>query len=113
VNLDYNRIQYSLTGKIFLIHNQTSEYTLHNTLEIICVELDFGEFSSSDSSVIMIQNKIREEPISLDLNGDFTITVETPDGSESVFLSNMGGDPSIPTVLNLYTISIEVSVVGG
>ena len=113
VTLDYNRVQYSLTGKIFLISNQTGEYTLHNTLEVICVELDFGEFSSSDSSVIMIQNQIREEPISLDLSGDFTIAIETSNGSESVLLSDIGGDPSIPTILNLYPISIEISVIGG
>jgi hypothetical protein len=113
VTLDYSRIQYSLTGKIFLINNQTGEYSLHNTVELVCVELNFGEFSSAESSVIMIQNSRREEPITLDLEGDFTITVETPINTEYVSLSDIGGDPSIPTVLNLYQISIDVSVIGG
>jgi hypothetical protein len=113
VTLDYNRIQYSLTGKIFLISNQTGEYTLHNTVEVIYVELVFGEFSSSDTSIIMIQNQRRADPIALDLNGDFTISIGTLSGSDSVSLSDIGGDPSIPTVLNLYPISIEISVVGG
>jgi hypothetical protein len=113
VTLDYNRVQYSLTGKIFLINNQTGEYTLHNTVELVCVEIDFGDFSSDESSVIMIQNSRREEPITIDLEGNFTITVETSSRSESVSLSEIGGDPYIPTVLNLYQISIDISVLGG
>jgi len=113
VSLDYNRVLYALTGKVNLISNETDEYSPHNTVELVCVELEFGEFSSSDSSVIMIQNELSESPISRDLGGDFTITVTTPSGSDSISLSEMGGDPSIPTVLNLYKISIEVSVLEG
>lgn len=113
VSLDYNRVLYALTGKVNLINNQTGEYSPHNTVELVCVELEFGGFSSSDISVIMIQNEGSELPIARDLEGNFTITVSTPSGGESISLSEMGGDPSIPTVMNLYQIDIEISVLEG
>jgi len=113
VSLDYTRVLYALTGKVYLINNQTGNYTLHNTMELVCVELDFGEFSSSENSVIMVQNIRGETPIAQDLDGDFTVTVSTSNRSTSASLSELGGDPSIPTVLNLYQVTIRISVLEG
>ena len=113
VSLEYNRVLYSLTGKVFFINNQTGNYTLHNTMELVCVELEFGEFSSADNSIIVIENKKGELPISKDLEGDFNISVTTPSENSTISLSEIGGDPSLPTVLTLYQIKIKISVLGG
>jgi len=113
VALDYNRVLYSLTGKIFFINNQTGNYTLHNTMELVCVELDFGEFSSADNLVLVIQNERGELPISKDVQGDFSISVITPNENSSITLSEMGGDPNLPTVVTLYQVKIMISALGG
>jgi len=113
VLLDYHRVLYALTGKIYFINSQSGNYSLHNTVELVCVELEFGEFSSSDNSVIVVQNHRDELPIAKDIDGDFTISVISPNDNRTISLSEMGGDPLLPTVLTLYQITIKISVLGG
>lgn len=113
VSLDYHRILYSYTGKVYLISNQTGDYCLHNTVEIICVQMDFNDFSSSDNSVIIIENSGMETPVIQDIEGNFTVTVSTPTNSKTLYLSEIGGDPSLPSVVAVHTVVIRISVLEG
>ena len=113
VSVDYHRVLYSYTGKIYLINNQTGDYGLHNTIEIICVKMDFSNFVSGDNSVIIIENTGMDSPVVQDLNGNFTITVTIPGDTETLYLSEIGGDPSLPSVVAVHTATIRIAVLEG
>jgi hypothetical protein len=113
LSLDYNRILYTMSGKVYLINNQTGVFGLHNTLELVCIKLEFGEFASANYPLIIIQNIQAQTPITRDLEGNFTITVRTPDETEVIYFSDIGGDPSLPTVVNVHHIAIKIDVLEG
>jgi hypothetical protein len=113
VSLDYNRVLYSYTGQIYLINNQTGNYSLHNSMELICLQMDFNEFSSGDNSVIIIENSGMRTPVIKDLEGNFSITVSQPNSNQTLYLSDMGGDPSLPSIVIVHTVTIIISVLEG
>ena len=110
VSLDYARVRYTFTGIINLFNG--SHYVPHNTLELTCVALSFGAFNVMGNSIILIQNE-KIMPETFELEGNCNITVSTLGGSETVHLSDIGGDPTYPTVVNYHRIYIKISVMEG
>lgn len=110
VALDYARILHTFTGIVNLYNG--SHYIPHNTLELTCVALSFGAFSQTGNSIILIQNEIIV-PETFKLEGNCNVTVSTSGGTETVYLSDFGGDPAYPTVVNFHRIYIKISVLEG
>jgi len=109
-SLDYARVSHTFTGIINLYNG--SHYVPHNSLELACVVLSFGSFSVAGNSIILIQNE-RIVPETFELEGNCSVTVSTSGGTETVYLSDIGGDPAYPTVVNFHRIYIKISVLEG
>ncbi len=110
VSLDYARVRYTFTGIVNLFNG--SHYVPHNTLELTCAVLSFGTFNAGGNSIILIQNE-RFTPETFKLEGNCNVTVSTSGGTETVHLSDIGGNSTYPTVVNFYRIYIKISVLEG
>jgi len=75
--------------------------------------MNFNEFSTGDNSVIIIENTGMGIPLIQDFQGNFSITVSTPQGSDTLYLSEIGGDPSIPSIVAMHTTVIKMTVMEG
>lgn len=110
VSLDYERVQCTFTGIVNLFNG--SHYVPHNTLELTSIVLDFGDFEVGDNSMIIIQN---EKVVSntFILTGNFVVTVSSRGVSDSIYLTDLEGNPAYDTQVNLHRAHIEISVLGG
>lgn len=110
ITLDYNRLLYIYTGVVKLYNG--TDYVPHNTVELILILLKKGEFNPGNKLVILIENEgVSTE--TLLLRGEVEITVSTESGSESISLSEMGGNPLHDTLLILRVVEMKVSIMGG
>lgn len=110
VSLDYERVLCTFTGMINLFDG--SELVPHNTIELTAVILDFGEFDVEDGSTIIIQNEVTSPDVNT-LTGNFELRVESQEGVESIFLTDLDGNPDFDTQVTFYSVYIRVSVLGG
>jgi hypothetical protein len=110
VSLDYEQVLCTYTGIVDMFNG--TDYVPHNTLELTSVVLDFGEVSSGENSIIVIENK-RVASDSFVLTGDFNIDVTTTGGSESITLDQLGGNPAYSTYVNFNRVYVTISVIGG
>lgn len=110
VSLDYERVLCTFTGIINLFNG--SNLVPYNTIELTSVVLDFGEFGVEGNSIILIQNE-KVLPDTNILTGNFDITVSSSEGSESIYLTDLGGNPSYDTQVNFHMVYIEICVLGG
>ncbi len=113
VALDYMRARcvYMGTSDYF---NGTG-YERFNVVEITLVNLTFGIFEPETQAYITSQNLGIEADPPIQVSGNFTIKVNlTSTGEEvSCSLTDLGGNPEYPTLVNLVFINIEVSILKG
>jgi len=112
VSLDYQRAIYTNTG--VSDHFNGTTITSYNTVEVYVAEMNFGTFEYTGSSILILRNEgIETSTFSLP-KGDWTLTVSTnASGTSNVKLSDMGGNPTFPTLVKCHKINLTVSSLGG
>ena len=111
VVLDYSRIRCIYLGTSTFYNGSGSE--LYNVIEITVVKISFGSIRTYNEAIFSVRNtgvdisQIEKE------QGDHTIRVSLSGDEESVSLTELGGNTTYPTLINLQIVNIEVSLVGG
>jgi hypothetical protein len=84
-----------------------------NVIEITAIKLNSGEIDPFDRSRIILKNTgIQTQQIE-HVPGNFDITVHFSDEYDSVSLTYLGGNATLPTLINLTIINFEITVLGG
>ena len=110
VSLDYQRVQYTYTGRTWLYDGST--YAQTNTLEVTAILLDFGEFNVTQKSAILIANEgIDSETFTM--TGNFALSAVFSNSTATIHLSDIGGDQSCGTLVNFHRVHIRISVLEG
>jgi len=112
VALDYRRIRSTYSGIVELYSQETGELEPFNLVEISVVKLTFGTVQVLEKSRIIIEN-IGTETKQMQDSGNFTIDAQYSDDGKLVYLSDLGGNPEYPTLINLSVICLEISILGG
>jgi len=110
VALDYSRVRciYSGTSELY----NGTDYEIYNLVEINIIKITFGFFEVQDKASIVAQN-ISVEASQSEFFNNFTIRVKNSDKEETICLSDLGGDPNYPTLINFAIICVEASIRGG
>ncbi len=115
--LDYSRAQYTYAGVANLFNG--SKPTSYNIVEVTVLEMNFTQFDTSDSSIIILHNDGVDTRV-FTLTDNWNMTVTTRDGGSTIVsLADMGGkkDPSTgkyyPTQLQFNKVNLNVHVMGG
>jgi len=111
VSLDYERALCTFTGIVNLYDGAV--YTPQNTVEVTAIALDFGDFTVTANSLILIQNE-RVETKTFTLTGNWNAIVSLPGiPNKTVSLVDMGGKENYKSLVNFHTIYIKISVLEG
>jgi hypothetical protein len=113
VSLDYGRIRCVYCGEMNYYNGTNPQPIKRNLLEMTAVNLTSDEISPSENSRIILENMgIQTQQIEKP-SGNFTITVQLSDDMDSVSLRSLGGNVTLPTVINLTIIKFKITVLGG
>lgn len=111
ISLDYARVRCIYTGTSEYFNG--SVYENFNVIEITMINMTFGIFEPGNQAFITIQNLGINSENRLEVSGNFEIKVSSLDGEETKSLVELGGDPDIPTLINLVFVKVEVSILKG
>jgi hypothetical protein len=110
VALDYHRVQYTYSGISYLFDG--AETVPYNIIEVTGIEMSFTQFDTADSAIIVLKND-GVAASTLELSGNWVMTVTTRDGgSSTVSLTQMGGNAAYPTKLQFNKVTLNVHVLG-
>ena len=113
ISLDYGRIRCVYLGEMNYYEGENPEPETWNTVEVTVVRLSSGDIDPFDSSRIILRNTgIQTQQIEQGA-GDFDITVQFSGVEDSISLTDLGGNATLSTLINLSIIDLEISVVGG
>jgi hypothetical protein len=113
VSLDYGRIRCVYCGEMNYYNGTNPVPVKRNVIEITAIRLSSGEISPLDRSRIILKNMgIQTQQIEHG-TGDFDITVQFSGEDESVSLTDLGGNATLSTLINLIIIDLEITVLGG
>ena len=113
VSLDYGRIRCVYCGEINYYEGTSPEQVKRNVIEITAIRLSSDEISPLDRSLIILKNTgIQTQQIERG-TGDFDITVQFSSEDDSVSLTDLGGNATLPTLINLIIIDLDITVLGG
>jgi len=113
VSLDFNRIRCIYCGVMNYYNGSISEPSTRNLLEITVVRLSSGEISPFETSRIILENTGVETQQILQGIGDFSIKVQFLGKEKSVSLTDLGGNATLPTLINLTIVDFKITVLGG
>jgi len=116
VSLDYARVRCVYSGTVEFFNGTGLEP--YNLVEITAVRVTFGPSQVQEKASFIVQNigtgpEQLEIPGSPDNPNNFTIRVQNHEMNETRCLTDLGGDPSHPTLINFLVVGIEVSILGG
>ena len=113
VSLDYGRIRCVYCGEMDYYEGTSPDPVKRNIIEITVVRLSPGDISPMDRSRIILQNTgIQTQQIEHGA-GNFNIAVRLSDKVDSISLTDLGGNATLPTLINLSIIDLEITVLGG
>ena len=113
VSLDYGRIRCVYLGEMNYYEGENPEPETWNVVEVTVVRLSSEDIDPYDSSRIILRNTGIQTQQFQQNAGEFNITVQFSGGEDTVSLTDLGGNPALPTLINLSIIDLEISVVGG
>ncbi len=110
IALDYSRVRciYSGTSELY----NGTDYEIYNLVEITVIKMTFGIFEVQEKASFTAQN-IGVETYQNSFYNNFTIQVKNSDNEETIYLSDLGGDPLHPTLINFVVVNVELSILGG
>ena len=108
--LDYSRARCVYKG-IVQVYNGTS-YQNFNQIELTIVKLNRGSVSFGNTGAFVVSNN-DFDTTQYRLSGDFSISAEFGGLTQNTSLSQLGGNANYGTLLNLFVISVTISVVKG
>ncbi len=107
VSLDYKRVQYTYSGITYLFDGTTTKP--YNIVEIVALEMNFTNLSTSDNSLIILKNN-GIDTNTFNLSGNWVMMVTTRDaGSSQISLSGIGGNPAYPTRLEFSKVHLSAT----
>jgi len=113
VSLDYFRIRCVYSGVMSYYNGTNPEPKRRNVVEILAVQLNSSDLNPMERSRVILENlDVQTQQIILP-QGNFSITVQFNGNEESVSLTSLGGNPEIPTLINLTTVRFKITVLGG
>jgi hypothetical protein len=108
--LDYSRARCVYKG-IVQLYNGTG-YQNFNQIELTIVKLNRGSVSFASTGAFVVNNN-DFETTQHKYSEDFSISAEFGGLTQNTSLSQLGGNANYATLLNLFVISVTVSVVQG
>jgi len=110
ITLDYSRVRCIYTGAF----KDLKENKTYNRIEITVIDVTFGTFEVQEQASYTVKT-IGLVPIQWTIvASDFTIRVQKSGAEpEARTLTQLGGNPSNPTLINLVVINIKISLEGG
>jgi len=108
--LDYSRARCVYKG-IVQLYNGTG-YQNFNQVELTIVKLNRGSVSFGSTGTFVINNN-DFETTQLQYSGNFSISAQFGGLIQNTSLSQLGGNAGYQTLLNLFVVSVTVSVVQG
>jgi hypothetical protein len=113
VSLDYGRIRCVYCGEMNYYNGTNPEPVKRNVIEITVIKLNSGEIDPFDNSRIILKNTgIQTQQIE-HFSGNFDITVHFSNENDSVSLIDLGGNATLPTLINLTIVNFEITILGG
>jgi len=110
VSLDYARVRCVYSGTVEFFNG--TGYETYNLVEVTALKVAFGASQVQEKASFIVQNTGTEAK-QRQFSGNFTIRVQNHEMEETVYLTDLGGDPSHPTMINFLAVGIEVSILGG
>jgi hypothetical protein len=108
--LDYSRVRCVYKGVVQL-YNGTAFESL-NVIELTAIQLVRGSIEFKDSGSFIVQNQ-NLETYQYEYAGNVAIRAELGNLAKTQSLSQLGGNPSYHTLVNLFIIKVQVSVIPG
>jgi hypothetical protein len=114
VSLDYGRIRCVYCGEMNYYNGTNPEPVKRNVIEITAIKINSGGIDQFiDNSRIILKNTgIQTQQIEHS-SGNFDITVHFSDKNDSVSLIDLGGNATLPTLINLTIVNFEITILGG
>ena len=111
IALDYSRLRCINSGTSNFFNG--TDYELCNYIEITLIKITFGILEVQDKASITAKN-IGVEANQNKFYNNFTISVKKS-GTEpdTIYLSDLGGNPTYPTLINFVVVNVEISILGG
>ena len=112
IALDYSRIRCINSGTSEFFNG--TDYEICNFVEITLIKITFGILEFQEKASITATN-IGVEANQTKFYNNFTISVEKSDieEPETICLSDLGGNPDYPTLINFVVVGVETSILGG
>lgn len=110
VSLDYCRVRCVYSGTVEFFNG--TGYDTYNLIEVTILKVSFGASQVQDKASFIVQNTGTEAE-QRQFSGNFSIGVQNQELEETVYLTDLGGDPSHPTLINFLVVRIEISILGG
>lgn len=108
--LDYSRARSVYKGLVQL-YNGTG-YQSFNLVELTVIKLNRGSVSFSSTGAFVVSNN-NFETLQYAYTGDVSVNAQFGGLSQTRSLTQLGGNPAYKTLLNLFVVSVTVSVVQG
>jgi len=116
-SLEYSRVRCVYIGSSDY-YNGTG-YESYNVFEITLINLTFGTFEPETQALITVQNRGLnvQEPIEVSNNTSVSVSLNGGERQEirdlAVLVSEKGGDPGKPVLVNVVIVNIECSLLKG
>lgn len=112
-SIDFQRIRCIYCGEMDFYNGTNPEPTKRNVVEITVIRLSSGDISPLERSRIIVENTgIQTQQIEQPV-GDFTITAQFSGDEDSKFLTALGGNATLSTLINLTVIDLKITILGG
>jgi hypothetical protein len=112
-SIDFQRIRYIYCGEMDFYNGTNPNPTKRNVVEITVIRLSSGDISPLERSRIIIENTgIQTQQIEQPV-GDFTIKAQFSGDEKSKSLTDLGGNPTLSTLINLTIIDLKITILGG
>lgn len=111
--LDYERAQYTYSGTSKLFDGSTLR--TYNIVEVTVLEMEFGEFETTDNPIITLQNT-DVSTSTFTLENSWTMTVTGTNGNLQKTLADISlnqANPNNPTFFEFSVVHLKVTVLGG
>jgi len=116
-SLDYSRVRCVYTGTSDYYNG--TDYESFNVFEITLVNLTFGTFEPETQVLITVQNRGLnvQEPIEASNNTSVSVSLNGGEQQETrdlaLLVSELGGDPNLPVLVNVVIVNVECSMLKG
>jgi hypothetical protein len=113
VSIDFQRIRCIYCGEMDFYNGTNPNPTKRNVVEITVIRLSSGDISPLERSRIIIENTgIQTQQIEQPV-GDFTIKAQFSGDEKSKSLTDLGGNATLSTLINLTVIDLKITILGG